>query len=54
MKKVYDRLFNSNTHETSSLSSIFQEYMEAYPKERYSVEFFVSDSFYRIQVWRIK
>lgn len=54
MKKVLDELYNSKVHDSVSLSEIFENYMEAYPKEEFSIQFFVSDKFYRVQIWRIK
>ena len=54
MKKIADELFNSKVHDAESLASIFEIYMNAYPKDEFSIQFFISDTFYRVQIWRIK
>lgn len=52
MKLILDELYNSKVHDSVSLSEIFENYMNAYPKEEgYVIEFLVSDTFYRVKIY---
>lgn len=54
MEKILDKLFNSKVHDADSLATILQDYLRAYPKEEFSIQFFISNNIYRVQIWRTK